>query len=62
MGLAGLTHVIVGSIEVLFLVMIGEIAWTHYFFGYFTPALIGNIIGGVALVSVLNHAQVVSGK
>jgi predicted outer membrane protein len=26
------------------------------------PALTGNIVGGVALVSVLNHAQVVSGK
>ncbi len=61
-GLAGLTHVIVGSIEVLFLVMIGEVAWTHYAIGYFTPALIGNILGGVALVSVLNHAQVISGK
>jgi formate/nitrite transporter FocA (FNT family) len=25
------------------------------------PTLIGNIIGGVALVSAVNHAQVVSG-
>ena len=61
-GLAGLTHVIVGSIEVLFLVMTGGLPWTSYFAGYFLPALIGNVIGGVALVSALNHAQVVSGK
>jgi formate/nitrite transporter FocA (FNT family) len=61
-GLAGLTHVIVGSVEVLFLVMTGELAWTHYLLAYFTPALIGNVIGGVALVSLLNHAQVISGK
>lgn len=61
-GLAGLTHVIVGSVEVLFLVMTGESTWMHYFAGYFTPAFLGNVIGGVALVSVLNHAQVVSGK
>ena len=61
-GLAGLTHVIAGSIEMLFLVMIGEVAWTHYLVGYFMPALIGNILGGVALVSVLNHAQVISGR
>lgn len=26
------------------------------------PPLIGNIIGGVSLVAMLNHAQVVSGR
>jgi formate/nitrite transporter FocA (FNT family) len=46
-GLAGLTHVIAGSMEVLFLVMTG----------YLIPALIGNIIGGVALVSALNQTK-----
>jgi formate-nitrite transporter family protein len=29
-------------------------------FRYMTPTLIGNILGGVALVAALNHAQVVS--
>lgn len=61
-GLAGLTHVIVGSVEVLFLVMTGAIDWWSYFAGYMIPSLIGNIIGGVALVSALNHAQVISGQ
>jgi hypothetical protein len=27
-----------------------------------TPAFIGNIVGGVALVAFINHAQIVSGK
>jgi len=61
-GLAGLTHVIAGSVEVLFPVMTGVQPWLSYFTGYLIPALIGNIIGGVALVSALNHAQVISGS
>jgi len=61
-GLAGLSHVIVGSIEVLYLVMSGAKSWMIYFSGYFVPSLIGNVIGGVALVSALNHAQVVAGR
>jgi formate-nitrite transporter family protein len=61
-GLAGLTHVIAGSIEVLYLVMAGAKDWISYAAGYLVPTLIGNILGGVALVSALNHAQVVSGS
>jgi len=61
-GLAGLTHVIAGSVEVLYLVMSGTKDWLSYAGGYLVPTLIGNIIGGVALVSALNHAQVVSGS
>jgi formate/nitrite transporter FocA (FNT family) len=60
-GLAGLTHIIAGSVEVLFLVMVGARSWFAYLGSYMLPTLIGNIIGGVALVSALNHAQVVAG-
>ena len=60
-GLAGLTHIIAGSIEVLFLVMTGAKTWLSYLGYYMLPTLIGNIIGGVSLVSALNHAQVVAG-
>jgi formate/nitrite transporter FocA (FNT family) len=61
-GLAGLTHIIAGSVEVLYLVMADERNWFAYLGGYMVPTLIGNILGGVALVSALNHAQVVSGR
>lgn len=60
-GLAGLTHIVAGSVEVLFLVMTGLKSWFWYVGFYMTPTLIGNCIGGVALVSALNHAQVTSG-
>lgn len=60
-GLAGLTHIIVGSVEVLYLVMIGAKTWISYASGYMLPTLLGNILGGVSLVSALNHAQVIAG-
>jgi formate/nitrite transporter FocA (FNT family) len=56
------THIIAGSIEVLFLVMTGALPWTAYLGGYMVPTLLGNVIGGVSLVSALNHAQVTSGE
>jgi formate/nitrite transporter FocA (FNT family) len=60
-GLAGLTHIVAGSTEVLYLVMRGARSWASVMTGYLLPTLLGNIIGGVSLVSALNHAQVVSG-
>ena len=61
-GLADFTHVIAGSVEVLFLVMTGGYSWWAYLGSYLIPALIGNVIGGVTFVSVLNHAQVIAGS
>ena len=53
-GVAGFTHVVAGAIEVLYLAFTGAAPWL----GYILPALLGNIIGGVTLVAVINHAQV----
>jgi formate/nitrite transporter FocA (FNT family) len=61
-GLAGLTHVIVSTIDAGFLVFAGVSSWGEAFTGTFVPALLGNILGGVALVAALNHAQVVAGE
>lgn len=60
-GLAGLTHIIAGSVDVLFLVMVGAKSWGAVAWGYMLPTLIGNSIGGVSLTGALNHAQVVAG-
>lgn len=61
-GLGSLTHIIAGSMEALFLVWNGTVTWWAYAGGYALPTLLGNIVGGVALVAVLNHAQVVAGQ
>ncbi|HZQ37602.1 MAG TPA: formate/nitrite transporter family protein [Dehalococcoidia bacterium] len=60
-GLAGLAHIIAGSIEVLYLVTTGEASALDFLGRFMLPTLIGNIIGGVSLVAALNHAQVVAG-
>jgi formate/nitrite transporter FocA (FNT family) len=57
-GIAHLSHVIAGSAEAAFAAMQGAIGWGDYAVGFLIPALIGNAIGGVLLVAVLNHAQV----
>jgi len=61
-GIGGFAHVVVGSIETLYLVLTGRIAMTMYLSRFFAPALIGNVIGGFVLVTWLNHAQVTSGN
>lgn len=60
-GLGDFSHVIAGSVEVLFLVVTGTLGWGSYLGNFLLPALIGNIIGGVSLVALLSHAQVVAG-
>ncbi len=60
-AVASLTHIIAGSVEVLFLVMVGVKSWGAAAWGYLVPTLIGNIIGGVSLTAAINHAQVIAG-
>ncbi len=61
-GLGGFAHIIAGSIEVLYLVVTGAATWQIYFTQFFAPALLGNVIGGVTLVALLNHGQVTAGN
>ncbi len=61
-GLANLTHIVAGAVEVLFLAMVGARPWGDIAVGYLIPTLLGNIIGGVSLTAAINHAQVVAGQ
>jgi formate/nitrite transporter FocA (FNT family) len=61
-GLGTLAHVIAGSVEVLYLVFTGATTAGTYTVGFLIPSLIGNVIGGVLLVAVLNYGQVVAGR
>jgi formate/nitrite transporter FocA (FNT family) len=60
-GAGEFSHSIAGSIEVLYLVVTGQVGAGAFLGGFLVPALLGNSIGGVALVAALNHAQVVAG-
>jgi formate/nitrite transporter FocA (FNT family) len=58
-GAAGLSHIIAGSVEALYAVAAGNWTWTAYVTGFLVPVFIGNCIGGVGLVAILNYGQVV---
>jgi formate/nitrite transporter FocA (FNT family) len=57
-GLGGFAHVIAGSAEVLYAVASHAVTWPHYLAGYLLPTFLGNSLGGVIMVSLLNYAQV----
>jgi formate/nitrite transporter FocA (FNT family) len=57
-GAAHFSHVIAGAAETAFAAMQGAIGWDSFLLGFLVPALIGNSIGGVVFVALLNHAQV----
>ena len=59
-GLGAFSHIIAGSVEVLYLVATGQLPFAHYLGSYLLPVFIGNAIGGVSLVSLLNYGQVVA--
>ncbi len=61
-GICHFPHIIAGSIETYYLAMIGARPWGEVILSYGLPALIGNTIGGVALVAVLGHAQIAGDK
>jgi formate/nitrite transporter FocA (FNT family) len=55
-ALCGLPHVVAGSGEAAYAVFTGNASLSDYLVGFLLPTLIGNTIGGVALVALLNHA------
>jgi formate/nitrite transporter FocA (FNT family) len=55
-AIGGFSHVIAGSVESAFAVFTGEASIRDYLVGFFAPTILGNTLGGVALVALLNHA------
>ncbi len=59
---AGLPHCIVGSSEFLMSLFSGEISASQYLVGFLAPTTLGNVIGGLVLVTLLNWGQVLGSK
>jgi formate/nitrite transporter FocA (FNT family) len=57
-ALGGFAHVVAGSVEVFMLVIAGQLSLVTAFGGILLPALIGNILGGTALFSLIAYGQV----
>ena len=60
-GVAGLAHIVAGSVEIMNLALSQGTSWVNYF-RWASAALLGNAVGGLVLVSILNHLQVAAGK
>ncbi|HEX4440147.1 MAG TPA: formate/nitrite transporter family protein [Thermoanaerobaculia bacterium] len=58
----GFRHAIAGSVNAFVLVWSGDAGLAAMLGGFLVPALIGNVVGGVALVALLNHGQVKAGR
>ncbi len=50
------SHAIAGSVEAAFAVFSGQVPPLAYLTHFLVPTVIGNTLGGVALVALLNHA------
>lgn len=57
-GAADLSHVIAGSAEALYPVFAAQASLSDYFLRFLIPTGLGNMLGGIALVALLGHAQV----
>jgi formate/nitrite transporter FocA (FNT family) len=57
-GIGNLTHIIAGSVDAAYLVVAGDAGLGTYVWRFFVPTLLGNMVGGIALVAVLNYGQV----
>jgi formate/nitrite transporter FocA (FNT family) len=60
-GLGGFAHCIATSGEILSAILDHQLAWSRYF-SWLAPATLGNICGGVLLVTLLEYGQVKGGE
>ena len=58
----GFKHSIAGAVEAFYRATLGDAGWGSMLWQFEVPALIGNIIGGVVLVALVNYGQVASSR
>jgi formate/nitrite transporter FocA (FNT family) len=57
-SLAHLSHIVAGSTEAAYDVLSGAASFGQYCSLFLLPTLLGNILGGVLLVTILNHGSI----
>lgn len=57
-ALGGFTHIIVGSVETLYLLFAGGVSPAGFALQFALPTLAGNIVGGSCIFALISHAQV----
>jgi formate/nitrite transporter FocA (FNT family) len=56
-GIGHLPHLVAGAIPSFYAVVTGAATFGHWLTNFFLPVLIGNCIGGVAMVAMGAHAE-----
>lgn len=56
---AGFSHSIAGAVEVIYLAHRGLISYNDWIWHFQIPVTLGNIVGGVVFVALVNYGQVV---
>ncbi|HEX5437603.1 MAG TPA: formate/nitrite transporter family protein [Gemmatimonadaceae bacterium] len=54
----GFKHSIAGSVEAFFVAASGGVSWGGAIGSFVVPAVLGNVVGGIILVALVNHGQV----
>ncbi|WP_065370686.1 formate/nitrite transporter family protein [Kosakonia sacchari] len=57
-ALADTTHIVVGAVEIFYLVFNGTLPWSEFIWPFALPTLAGNICGGTFIFALLSHAQI----
>ena len=57
-AIGGFTHIIVGSVEALYLVFDHALTLSDYVIRFALPTLAGNIVGGSLIFALISHVQV----
>ena len=57
-ALGDTTHIVVGSVEILYLVFNGTLHWSDFIWPFALPTLSGNICGGTFIFALMSHAQI----
>lgn len=57
-ALGDTTHIVVGSVEILYLVFNGTLHWSDFLWPFALPTLVGNICGGTFIFALMSHAQI----
>lgn len=57
-GLGDLSHIIAGSVSGFYGLLAQQVTTAAFLGKFFIPTLLGNIVGGVALVAAVNYAQI----
>lgn len=57
-ALGDTTHIVVGAVEIFYLVFNGSLHWSEFLWPFALPTLAGNICGGTFIFALLSHAQI----